>query len=574
MLAISERCLARIYVIERDSSISFDEKMERLAPIRKEMQSLQRPYHKMFICLLRERDKRAGLPSLEYTVDNPLMANAQRGRPDQSSAPAPFIPPPRPFKKAWETKLTRSMPLVPFYKSPPPTTPSRSQAAERASSSGVHTPEESEQQQPLQEGKHQQEETQEEADENEKKKEVRESEQDKSDEEHLLVLSGEKKTLREVEDSSPSWKKSQRLFECPTVEDETYLPPSPPPSPPVYEELVWNLSSPKCWAGAFYFSNLGEGRRSGFEGGQMPLYRKLPKFVGRPLGPAHQEKYRKYPFQLIRLPQLNVMHHGEECDWLTLKRRGASLGSFKRNCPVKIVGPSLKESTRAKEGSKLKVKGLVVKAHAFTRVAARAIRALGGRCLLLQRPTQDRVVAEYNPDYKPKSSSSLLSLRESSSSSSEEEDLAKQRPSKWASPSTEEEEGEFGEESIEEEKKRYLERIRSQNKDDDRPIQVLVKLRRRILTLQLRALRRLLSDHRGRLQRSLRVSKKRTRRVDNLAGRIERIEAELEHLQEEKEKRQGKEDEDEEDEKLVVLKKIPRRYVYPGLMPRKQRDLL
>lgn len=69
----------------------------------------------------------------------------------------------------------------------------------------------------------------------------------------------------------------------------------------------------------------------------MPLYRKLPKFVGRPLGPAHQEKYRKYLFQLIRLPQLNVMRPGEECDWLALKKRGASLGSFKRNCPVKVT---------------------------------------------------------------------------------------------------------------------------------------------------------------------------------------------------------------------------------------------
>lgn len=78
MLEISERCLARIYVIERDHSISFDERMQRLAPIRKEMQALQRPYHEMFICLLRERDRRAGSSQREK---KPLSTTSRKRKP-------------------------------------------------------------------------------------------------------------------------------------------------------------------------------------------------------------------------------------------------------------------------------------------------------------------------------------------------------------------------------------------------------------------------------------------------------------------------------------------------------------
>lgn len=174
---------------------------------------------------------------------------------------------------------------------------------------------------------------------------------------------------------------------------------------------------------------------------------------------------------------------------------------------------------------------------------------------MLQRPTQDRVVAEFNPDYQPK-----LTAGVSGQVDSEVEPEARQGGSKWAELGEEGKSGEFQQADSAEERRR-------REDQDDRPMQVLVKLKRRVLSLQLRALRRLLADHRGRLQRSLRLSKKRTRRVDNLTGRIERIESELAQLREE-----GGENEDEE--RLVVLKKIPRRYVFPGLMPRKQRDLL
>lgn len=37
-------------------------------------------------------------------------------------------------------------------------------------------------------------------------------------------------------------------------------------------------------------SRSGPGVRAGFEGGQQPLYRRLPKLVGRPMGPGHTKK--------------------------------------------------------------------------------------------------------------------------------------------------------------------------------------------------------------------------------------------------------------------------------------------
>merc|ERR1719277_1042465 len=47
-------------------------------------------------------------------------------------------------------------------------------------------------------------------------------------------------------------------------------------------------------------SRSGRPMRAGFEGGQTPLYRRLPKLVGRPTGPGHQNEV----FSLITLEQL------------------------------------------------------------------------------------------------------------------------------------------------------------------------------------------------------------------------------------------------------------------------------
>lgn len=61
----------------------------------------------------------------------------------------------------------------------------------------------------------------------------------------------------------------------------------------------------------------GKGVRSGFEGGQQPLYRRLPKFVGRPTGPGHT----KTEYNIIKLDQLNGVAAGETCNCKYLNDR-------------------------------------------------------------------------------------------------------------------------------------------------------------------------------------------------------------------------------------------------------------
>lgn len=57
-------------------------------------------------------------------------------------------------------------------------------------------------------------------------------------------------------------------------------------------------------------SRAGRPTRPGFEGGQQPLYRRLPKFVGRPMGPGHS----KTEYNIIKLDELNGIAAGETCN--------------------------------------------------------------------------------------------------------------------------------------------------------------------------------------------------------------------------------------------------------------------
>merc|ERR1719437_412891 len=50
----------------------------------------------------------------------------------------------------------------------------------------------------------------------------------------------------------------------------------------------------------------GRPTRPGFEGGQNPLYRRLPKYVGKPLGPGHEKEV----FNLIKLDDINGAAEG------------------------------------------------------------------------------------------------------------------------------------------------------------------------------------------------------------------------------------------------------------------------
>jgi len=125
-------------------------------------------------------------------------------------------------------------------------------------------------------------------------------------------------------------------------------------------------------------SRSGASVRPGFEGGQIPLYRRIPKFVGRPTGPGHS----KTLYEIIKISALNTVAEGSEVDYAALlDMRAVSKASTKLN---KVVGGA----------EKLAVKGLTVKAHAFTASARAEIEALGGSCITLS-PTTNVPMSEY-----------------------------------------------------------------------------------------------------------------------------------------------------------------------------------
>jgi large subunit ribosomal protein L15 len=123
-------------------------------------------------------------------------------------------------------------------------------------------------------------------------------------------------------------------------------------------------------------SRAGPGVRAGFEGGQQPLYRRLPKFVGKPTGPGHT----KTEYNIIKLDELNGVTSGETAHYDSLLASGAITKS--KLSIHKVVGG--KEAFTAK--------GITVQAHAFTKSAREAIEGAGGKCELL-KPTTGEVIA-------------------------------------------------------------------------------------------------------------------------------------------------------------------------------------
>jgi len=125
-------------------------------------------------------------------------------------------------------------------------------------------------------------------------------------------------------------------------------------------------------------SRSGRPMRAGFEGGQTPLYRRLPKLVGRPTGPGHQNEV----FSLIKLEQLASCDANAEVDFASLLEAGQV--TKKKYDVVKVVGSAGDVSVPA---------GLTVKAHAFTGSARAAIEGAGGKCVELSKTTQEPVEA-------------------------------------------------------------------------------------------------------------------------------------------------------------------------------------
>lgn len=104
-------------------------------------------------------------------------------------------------------------------------------------------------------------------------------------------------------------------------------------------------------------SRSGGNTRLGFEGGQMPLHRRIPHLKGF-------KNTRKREFNIVNVNSLNKFDDGSVIDFNFLIKRGIIL---KKNSPLKILG----------NGSV--TKKLTVKANFFSESAAKKIQDAGGK---------------------------------------------------------------------------------------------------------------------------------------------------------------------------------------------------
>ncbi len=105
------------------------------------------------------------------------------------------------------------------------------------------------------------------------------------------------------------------------------------------------------------FSRAGANHKPLFEGGQMPLVRKLPK--------RGFKNYNAKEVVGVNLDALNVFDEGTEVTIALLKEKGLANGRFDA---VKILGNGNVE------------KKLTVKANGFSASAREKIEAAGGTC--------------------------------------------------------------------------------------------------------------------------------------------------------------------------------------------------
>ena len=110
-------------------------------------------------------------------------------------------------------------------------------------------------------------------------------------------------------------------------------------------------------------SRSGRPTRPGFEGGQMPLYRRVPKL-------KHFEIINQKNFSVINLSKLIEFKDNEIVNLDSLVKKKVL---FKPKFPLKILG-----------NGEIKVK-LKVQAHAFTKVAIEKIEAAGGSCEIINK---------------------------------------------------------------------------------------------------------------------------------------------------------------------------------------------
>ena len=108
-------------------------------------------------------------------------------------------------------------------------------------------------------------------------------------------------------------------------------------------------------------SRSGRPTRPGFEGGQMPLYRRVPKL-------KHFEIINQKSFSIVNLSKLSEFEDSEIVNIDSLVKKKVL---FKPKFPLKVLG-----------NGEVKAK-LKVQAHAFTKVAKEKIEAAGGSCEII-----------------------------------------------------------------------------------------------------------------------------------------------------------------------------------------------
>lgn len=104
-------------------------------------------------------------------------------------------------------------------------------------------------------------------------------------------------------------------------------------------------------------SRSGGGKGPGFEGGQTPIYRRIPKL------PGFKNPFKKV-FALVNTDQLNIFENGAVVDPQVLQEARIIRNT---KLPVKILGRGDIE------------KSLTVKAHKFSSSAVRKIEQAGGK---------------------------------------------------------------------------------------------------------------------------------------------------------------------------------------------------
>jgi len=146
--------------------------------------------------------------------------------------------------------------------------------------------------------------------------------------------------------------------------------------------------------GTYGFGNRGQKSRSGnrkvkpgFEGGQTPSYRALPKYVGRPMGKGHVRK----EYNVIKLDALRDIPEGSEVtpeSLLEAKKITSRKNTFRTKHKSKLYKFVL--------GTKPDMqppKGLTVRAHGFTKSAIKAIKDAGGKVEMIKAGRRKRCLA-------------------------------------------------------------------------------------------------------------------------------------------------------------------------------------